>query len=334
MRLNLSTRYLLAAAITFLPLTGLRANDPPLALLPDNPPSAVVTPAKYDAKAAAVGVQWKKYLGSGTCIASENGASLVLTCNHVFAEQPYPGAPFPLAAYPLAAWVTHGGTEYKAVALAGDERSDLALVIVDAPLPVARIAASDPPEGAAVRHYGRTSKETSGKVLPLRTEYTSPAARFTFTAAAIEGDSGAGVFNEDGELVAVVCGRIRSEATAPGRGTTVSIVRTVVTTHSGRLALFPRLRAKLDARKAATTVTVQPVPPAAVLPTAPAPKKAEPPKADVPKKVSDVLPAPVVPTVTYRQVTYRDNRGRTFTQWEAVSGTGASACGPRGCPIR
>lgn len=284
MRLNSYLLTLPALLLACLPLVAsdppaARPMDPPAAYSIDPPAALVEAPPepKYDPKAATCVVNWKQYLGSGTCIASEGGKSLVLTCNHVWSEQSSPGAPFPLGSYPLFGEVRHDGKTYSATAIAGDADADLALVVVDAPLPVARIATQTPAVGAKVRHYGMTSKDTSGEVLPARTDISAAAHQFAFTTSAIPGDSGAGVFDERGELVAVVCGRTGMATSAPARGPSVTVIRSVVVHHTRAFPhLFPRLRDRLAARSASNAVpSYLPDPPAAVAPKAVpvAPKK-------------------------------------------------------------
>lgn len=280
---RLAIRVIMAIAVILFIAAFTRANEPPVALL-DSPPAAQVAAPTPDPSAACVRVSWKQWSASGTCIASEDGKSLILTCNHLFYEQPYAGAPFQLGAYPLTSTVTVRGKTYTATAIAGDADADLALVEVDAVLPVADIAPELPQSGSKVQHYGLGSGGGVGKVLPVPTNVSRPSMMFLYDAKSDSGDSGAGVFDEFGRLCAVHCGRDGTARSSPSRGTPVTSVRVVVKQHTPRL--FSRLRARLESRKSPAATMVYPEPPAAVVP----PKKVE-----LPKKVEYVAP----PTVYY-----------------------------------
>jgi S1-C subfamily serine protease len=145
--------------------------------------------------------------GTGTVIACEAGKSLVLTNAHV--------ADAPDGTYT----VTHDGTTYPATYVTGSAISrltpgsvrvdgpDLALVSVEATLPVAALAPDLPRPGARVRLWGFGGRladqgpvEKAGEVLDA-TGYVEPM--FVSTTQTSSGDSGSGVFNDAGELVAV-----------------------------------------------------------------------------------------------------------------------------------
>lgn len=188
----------------------------------------VLAPEPAEAEKACFKVLFGKYSGSGVCVATDGTRSLVLTCNHIFAEQPAPGAPFPLADYPLAVIVLGldetVGEVYRGKAVAGLADHDLALVVVEGKLPALPLASKDSPVGTEVRHRGIGSGWTRGKVLPAGC--VAPAcSTFVATAQAIPGDSGSGVYNLKGEVVALTCGRIAWAIDAPLRGTPVSALR-------------------------------------------------------------------------------------------------------------
>lgn len=244
---------------------AVRAAEPPVAVLTE-PPVARVAPAEpepeYTTRDAGVAVRWKQYVGCGTCIASEDGKSLVLTCNHIFDERQGETAP-----YPLAAVVTHRGKEYRATAVSGEYPADLALLVVDGALPVARIATVPAAPGDRIVHYGNTSGSgpsgSPGVVVPHRPNYVNPSCHFEWRGKAIEGDSGAGIFNTRGELVAVVCGRTANDPSSNGRGAPITAI-TVSIKQRAPFRLFPRLRDRLEQRhKGATDLAVAPEPPAA-----------------------------------------------------------------------
>lgn len=179
--------------------------------------------------------------GSGIAVAQRDGKTLVLTCNHIPSQQPYPNAPYPLAPYPLEVGIEVGGKKLKGKAIGGCEKADLCLVIVDAELPVVPLAKRDVLVGEKVRHYGNRSKDASGVALEPEAR---PSSGFVATCAAISGDSGAGVFNEKGEICAIICGRVDVPETAPARGCAVSAIHPIV----GRVApqfLDPTLKKRM-----------------------------------------------------------------------------------------
>lgn len=166
---------------------------------------------------------WKRWGGSGTCVAVAGKKSLVVTNNHIFSETKDFEGQFPRGNYPLPATVTPiaGGPTLKGVAVDGDRASDLAFIIVDGALPYAPLAAADAPAGTIVWHAGIGTGGGSGRVLSA-TEHQQAKHRFSATYTSDSGDSGAGVFNPDGEVVAVHCGRTTKKE---GRGTPASDVR-------------------------------------------------------------------------------------------------------------
>ncbi len=176
-----------------------------------------------DPKAACVRVGWKQWGASGTCVAVSGGKSLVVTNNHLFSEFHDAEGQFPRGNYPLPATVTPiaGGLPLKGVAVDGDRESDLAFVIVDGVLPYTPLAAADAPVGTAVWHAGVGSGGGSGAVLPP-TDHPQPKHRFNSTCPSTSGDSGAGLFDPAGAVVAINCGR---NERGNERGTPVSAVR-------------------------------------------------------------------------------------------------------------
>lgn len=171
----------------------------------------------------------KRYGGSATCIKVDavGKKSLLLSNNHVFAFQPFPGAPFPLADYPLTDVVVRNlekSEEWAAEAVAGDLEGDLSFVVVGGVFSSAKFAEADAREGDAVWHKGIGSGGSTGKVLP-DFGYDHPDSKFAATLRAINGDSGSGIFNGAGLMVGVTCGRFALPEKAPLRGTPISHVK-------------------------------------------------------------------------------------------------------------
>lgn len=191
-------------------------------------------------------------MGTGTVIASEGGDSLVLTNAHV--------ADDPAAGYT----VVHGEYSYPAKYLCGSKVTrvrpdfleiagpDLALLVVpDKALPVARLAALPPAEGDRVRQwgfcdstYGTRATYKTGKILPRR-DYVRPITLTSIPAK--QGDSGSGLFNDAGEVVAV-CDSGNAEV--PQFAVHLTVVREYVGAETERHKLFPGLRAALTGKLA------------------------------------------------------------------------------------
>lgn len=83
------------------------------------------------------------FTGSGTCISSENGESVILTCWHTWrgVNNPQPR-------------VTHQKKDYVATILKEDRYLDLALLSIKAELPFVEIALSQPPVGSTIISIG------------------------------------------------------------------------------------------------------------------------------------------------------------------------------------
>ncbi len=213
--------------------------------------------------------------GSGTPIHVEAGKTVVLTNAHVV----------PKADKDKTIRVHAGGKAYPARYVDGSEvRStgpstieilgpDLCLLEVDADLGQVEIAADVPPPGAAVRQWGYGGVGSGGRPVPRSGEVTDsrPYVEPTLvtTIRTISGDSGAGVFNAKAELVGVTWGGDG----VTSRGVPLSVVHVFLgrpTVHT----LFPRLHARLAARRAAVAAATPP--PAVVAPVAPRPPVTQP----------------------------------------------------------
>lgn len=155
--------------------------------------------------------------GSGTCIACENGKSLILTAAHV-------------------AWEGKGklkiilkGKEYAAKYLDGSpikeveekgkktlqiDGPDLALLVVDASLPTVQIAEEALKEGDDVRTFGFPGARWKTGPYPKIGKVVNDQEVWA-TADARRGDSGCGLFNTKDQLAGVVHSR-SVDADEPG----------------------------------------------------------------------------------------------------------------------
>lgn len=261
----------IAALCVALLATGTYADEPPAALV-DGPPVALVTPriAKPEVEPVSAGMAACVFVntvnggGSGTCVASEGGKSLVLTNNHVVSSGRHPDTGWRDDVYPLVATVTHEKKQYTATAVSGVRNEDIALVVVDGTLPVALVAERAPAAGTKVYRNGSGSGYQVCQVIEPDMSWTQPSMHFVVKGISESGDSGAGYFDEKGLLVAVHCGK---NTTDNPRGTPITSVRTVVLERTP--VLFPRLRARLAARNTVIVVPVDPEPPAAIVATKP-----------------------------------------------------------------
>lgn len=174
--------------------------------------------------------------GSGTVIASEGKKSLAVTNAHVVGDGQG------------RMEVRHRDKKYaaKLVATQSGQRPDLALVEIDAELPAAKVATELPAPGEAVRTFG-FDYTGQGKMTPKSGKAVgvvewSGSQVFVTTVPIVSGDSGAGAFNADGELVAVM--HDRGEGTDRSYGAAVAVVASWTTSHVEE-SRFPRLRASL-----------------------------------------------------------------------------------------
>jgi S1-C subfamily serine protease len=133
--------------------------------------------------------------GSGTVIDSRKGQSLVLTNHHV---TPDPGGKIS---------VEHGGYSYPANWVASDRDADLAVLLIGYELPAVALADELPAKGAELRQWGHPgggpAKPKKGVLLGLDAP-TDPRSAITASYEGVPGESGCGVFNAEGKLVAVL----------------------------------------------------------------------------------------------------------------------------------
>lgn len=139
--------------------------------------------------------------GSGSAVAVEGGKTLVVTNRHVC---PTKGA----------AWYGYHDKWHKAEVVAVDSRADLSLLVVEGELDTVVIADEEPRRGEKIRQWGfpgRTEPRSAPKVgtaVGCTGEWCGDDGSFVWksTIVAEPGDSGSGVFNSKGELVAVCWG--------------------------------------------------------------------------------------------------------------------------------
>ena len=266
--------YLFASVLSCLAAPAY-ANDSPPAI--QSPPAIR---AEYTAADACVRIDLGNAGGSGTCVWSEGGFSVVLTAEHVATRQEH-------------GYVTHAGNRYPAHRYGTNAQHDLGLFWVEGSLPVAVVADAEPAVNTEVRMYGRTTTAARGRV--TGTFATTSAPWTTANYPSYLGDSGAGVFDLSGQLVGVHLGRFTDVAGRPAQIAPVSLVRVFVRETAG--PQFPRLRA-LFSRPTKATVSVAPKaePPAVKTPTAPAPKAVVPPTVSVTFPAASNCPGGVCPS--------------------------------------
>jgi S1-C subfamily serine protease len=155
--------------------------------------------------------------GSGTVVHTGKAGSLVLTNWHV--------APDPTGRFT----VRHGGRTYPAQWVAADDRTDLALLRLDARLPAAELAEDFPEVGTELRQWGCSEggppKAKAGRMLaetaravvwtPFGRATTADTCRVEITPEF--GDSGAALVDAADRVVAVVyCGDVATQLRSDG----------------------------------------------------------------------------------------------------------------------
>lgn len=192
--------------------------------------------------------------GSGTLLAAENGKTVVLTNAHVVRDNANPisvhlnGKTYP-AKYVIGSVVT----DLPADPVTGTQGihvdgPDLAVLEVDADLGGVTLADDVPAVGETVFQMGYGGS-TDGKPV-MRSGVVIKekfSGRLNSTIPSVQGDSGCGVFNKDGQLVGVTFGGTGTVSLAE----TVTTVRTYVLQSDKKFVLFPRLRARLEAAREA-----------------------------------------------------------------------------------
>jgi S1-C subfamily serine protease len=218
--------------------------------------------------------------GTGTVIASEGAKSLILTNAHVVPSGDRPiSVTYWCDRRPWVSPATYlGGSAVVDIGphLIDVRGPDLALLLLDcAALPAVEIAGTLPATGDPVSLYGFGGASSvaplhkAGRVLSDDRSYTTagdPIARTSIST--VNGDSGAGILNEAGQLVAVHWGH--------GAVRLDTVHAFVVRSLRDRAGLFSRLRDRLAARKIAKAIAAaisDPTPPPAknTAPHVPAP---------------------------------------------------------------
>ena len=201
-----------------------------------------VTPAKPESVVSVYQVQnarGESWGGSGWVAVSDGTQSIVLTNNHVMSTDL--GGPFRPPAPNTPAIVVHNDKKYKGKVILADPSLDVCAIVVDAGLPAARFSKRIPKVGSKVYRYGVGTGSQECEVLPTNLAYLSPTMHFTVKGKSESGDSGSAYYNEDGEVVAIHCGK--DEKGNP-RGTPATYVKVwVVKEVTPR---FPRLAKLFD----------------------------------------------------------------------------------------
>jgi len=152
--------------------------------------------------------------------------------------------------------------------------ADLALVTLCYELPAVEIADSIPAEGTPVYCYGfggtdpdNTTKPAakSGRIASNFMRYGNSWLTFhdvtRHTIPIIQGDSGSGLFNSNGELVGVTHGV--EDETGIAQAVRIDTVQSFTLTTVQRHQRFPRLHARLSKKPAAPAAPKVPAAPAA-----------------------------------------------------------------------
>lgn len=271
-----------------------------------------------DPAAACVRVSWKQYSASGTCVACEGGKSLVVTNNHLFSETYDADGQFARGGYPLACTVrpVNGAAAFSGAAIEGDRDADLAFVVVDGELPVAELADAEAAPGTPVWHKGIGSGGGKGVVLVPRS-HPQPKNVFASDTPSVSGDSGAGLFDPAGRIVAVNCGRHGTAPISPQRGTPVGPIRDRL--RGVARGAFPNLAERLGGKQTATAIPE---------PTSPGPTAAQKP---APGPASASLQPGDIVTTSGRVIR---PTGRGNYVYVGDGPTAAPACPNGRCPLQ
>lgn len=147
-----------------------------------------------DPPAATVHVRAGDGSGTGVVVASENGFSVVVTNRHV-AEHGLASGQLP--------FVEREGKRYPVKYYAAHPTDDLGVLVVEAELPTVPLADADPSPGTPVTLFGYDYRG-QGRLLTKQGVSAAPRGdQFSSDIACISGDSGGGVFDPAGRLVAV-----------------------------------------------------------------------------------------------------------------------------------
>jgi S1-C subfamily serine protease len=140
--------------------------------------------------------------GSGVAVRVDGGSTWVLTCRHVVSDGT--GAADGTVRWDWTFLVRSRGRAYPAELKGYDSAVDVAVLKVPAVLPVAPIAQRDPAKGDPVRMFGYGGPPQEGKALGfVNGNVQGKGVSLYVTFRPVGGDSGAGVFNAQGEVVGV-----------------------------------------------------------------------------------------------------------------------------------
>lgn len=164
-----------------------------------------LSPTRNTPPTSVVRMRRGNHICSGTVVAQSDKESLILCCNHCFADLPWPGGRIPRGKYPADCQIERlsDGKQWPAVAIDGSPEVDCALIVVRARITDAVPGVSASRRGDACEHWGISSEHTTGRMLGYNTgDGVTPDMSEWSTLRSIPGDSGAGVFS-GGKLVAV-----------------------------------------------------------------------------------------------------------------------------------
>jgi hypothetical protein len=151
---------------------------------------------------ACVLVKCGIFAGSGTCVKHDSDYTIVLTNKHVIESE-------------QSLSIVHNNREYAAIVLFSDPAEDQAILKVRAKLPIAELTETEPEVGEIVQQWGYDARG-NGKLVYKQGRVVQPVrGTFRSTIESYSGDSGCGVFNAEGKLVAVNYG---FEGTYQSRG--------------------------------------------------------------------------------------------------------------------
>lgn len=174
--------------------------------------------------------------GSGTVIGCKDGKSLILTAAHVChsASEKFT--------------VTLNKKEYKASYLIGSkvtmkqtkpneieleiEGPDIALLVVDAELPVVTLSKKELKKGDRIHQWGFASGEISEFGAFYKTGFVAVPDAIWSTADSRRGDSGCGLFNDANELVGMVHARPANDDAVGGLAIPLKTVRDFLKTNA------------------------------------------------------------------------------------------------------
>lgn len=136
--------------------------------------------------------------GSGTVVLRDGDKAVILTNKHVVLDED--------KKVEDKLWVLKDGKRYNATVIKVHEKSDIALVSATISLPAVTIATVKPLKGDKIRHFGKATGPQEGTVDGW-TEFVYEGMAMNSLIFSVPGDSGAGIFNEKGQLVGVHFGR-------------------------------------------------------------------------------------------------------------------------------